>query len=132
MRTECNAFFFNFAHFGKRIHLVAAAIGQYRSGPSVEPMKSAGTMQYIQSGPQVQMVGVAEDDLCVHGFDQFMLMHRFYGTRCSHGHKNRRFNDAMCGLHETGTCLGLAVCCLKREFHFRTKIAKTTVATGSW
>src|SRR5690606_6381666 len=126
MRAERNAFFFDFTYFCQRIHLIAAAIGQYRPRPTIEPMNATRAVQYIQPGTQVEVVSVAQDDLGFYGIDQLMLVHGFYCARGPNRHKYRGFDGSMCGFHETGTRLGLAICRLKGEFHFRTKIAKTT------
>ena len=48
---------------GEAEHLVAAAVGEDRSGPADEAVQPAAPRDQVVAGPQIQMIGVAEQDL---------------------------------------------------------------------
>ena len=55
----------DFAVFGKRENLKAAAVGEQRAFPTVEAVEATGSAEDVETGTQVEMVGVAEYDLGV-------------------------------------------------------------------
>jgi len=93
VRAELDAVRLDFADFGQAENLEAAAIGQDRFVPVHEPMQTAGGGDDFESGPDVQMVRVAEDDLGA-TLDEFARVHGLDGGLGAHGHVNRRFHGA--------------------------------------
>ena len=63
MRSELGAIFGDAPPLGKAEHLIAAAVGQDRPRPSDEAMQAAGARDERVARPQIQVVGIAEDDL---------------------------------------------------------------------
>ena len=63
VRAELDAVLGHLAHRRQAEHLVAAAVGQDRVRPADERVQAAGARDQLVAGPQVQVVGVAEDDL---------------------------------------------------------------------
>ena len=55
----------------QREDLKPARVCQYRTVPGVELMQSASLTEDVKSWPQIEMIGIAEDDLCLHLFTQF-------------------------------------------------------------
>jgi hypothetical protein len=66
VRAEFRAFFMDAAQRGEAEHLIATAVGQDRQIPSHEPVKSAAAGNELVAGPQIKVVGIAEDDLGAH------------------------------------------------------------------
>ena len=66
MRAELTPFLAKLPDARERKHLETARIGKDGTVPAVELMQSARSPQYLKTGPQVQVVGVAEDNLCLH------------------------------------------------------------------
>ena len=48
------------APMGKRENLEAAAVGEQRAFPTVEAVEATGSAEDVETGTQVEMVGVAE------------------------------------------------------------------------
>src|SRR5690606_29795412 len=99
MRLERNAFFPDFAYLGERVNLVAAAVGEQRFIPSVKFMQSPGFLDNVESGTQVEVIGVAQNDLCLDIVSKFGLVDRLHRAGSSHRHKNRGLDIAMVGLN---------------------------------
>ena len=77
-------------------HLIAAAVGQDRTIPTDEPMQAATTRDEIVARAQVQMIGIAQDDL---GADRLEIAVRdaFDGALRADGHERRRLDGAVRG-----------------------------------
>ncbi len=60
-------------------------------------------MKDFGSGTQIQMISVAQNNLSLHVFLQFMLMNRFYGAECTHRHKYRSLNLPVVSGYHPGT-----------------------------
>ena len=109
MALKRDAFFFDLAPVRQRMHLVSAAIRQDRPLPAVELMQSACFLQHLQSGPQVQVVGIAEAYLRLDVVAEFVLVYGFYRGGGADGHEYGGFDRAMVGLDEAGAGGGVGV-----------------------
>ena len=85
-------------------------------------VETACLLQNLRSGTEVQMIGVAQNDLGLYRIDQSLLRNGFYTADRAARHKDRCLYAAMIGLDRSGTCGGAAVCMLKAEFHVAAKI----------
>jgi hypothetical protein len=63
MRTELHAFVGHLAQLRQAHHLEAAAVGQDRTGPAHEAVEPAQLADHLGTGPQVQVIGVGEQDV---------------------------------------------------------------------
>ena len=63
MRAERDAVVVDRAQVAQADHLVAAGVGQDRPVPGHELVQAAEALDALVAGPQVQVVGVAQDDL---------------------------------------------------------------------
>jgi hypothetical protein len=77
----------------EREDLEAARVGEDRPVPAREAMQAAVRFDDLQAGAQVQVEGVAEDDLGAERADLFgqHALHRAIGA---HGHEGGRFHGA--------------------------------------
>ena len=66
MRTEFHAVRFDFADFGEAENLEAAAVGENGLVPVHEFVQPAGGADDVEAGAQIEMIGVAENDLRAH------------------------------------------------------------------
>ena len=69
MRAETHALFVDRAARGKAEHLVAAAVGEDRPSPADEAVQAAAPRDEVVARPQVQVVGIAEQDLRADRFE---------------------------------------------------------------
>ena len=107
MGSERDAFFFDFAAMAQRINLVAATVGQNGFVPAIKAVQTTRLLKNFYARSQVQMVGVAQNDLRANVFFQFPLVHSFYGAGSANGHKYGGFYHAMRRLN--AACSGIAV-----------------------
>ena len=95
--------------FGETEDLKTSAVGQDRQGPIDKLMQAARRFDDLQSGADIQMVGVAEDNLSPH-FQQFTRIERLDAALRPNGHKHGSIDDAMGGREAAkagpGTCIG--------------------------
>ena len=59
---NCDAVLLDLAALRQAEHLVAAAVGEDRPGPADEAVEPAAAGDQLVAGPQIQVIGVAEDD----------------------------------------------------------------------
>jgi len=84
------------AAVGQAEHLVAAAVGQHGSRPADELVEAASPRNQLVAGSQIQVIGIAEDDL---GPDIFEMLSREgldHALRAD-GHEGRGLNDTASG-----------------------------------
>ena len=72
MRAKLDAVRHNFADFCQAENLEPAAVREDGLVPVDESVQPAGGADDVEAGTDVEMVGVAENDLCAH-LDQFTL-----------------------------------------------------------
>ena len=92
------SFFGDFAAVGKGENLKSATIGQNGAVPSVKLMQSAGGTQCIKSRTQIKMIGVAENDLGVDIFSQFVHVDGFHASYCAYRHEDGGRDVAVVGM----------------------------------
>ena len=94
VRAELHALLADLAHRREAEDLVAAAVGQDRMRPADERVQAAGARDQLVAGTQVQVVGVAEDDLGARILDVAVrdALHR--AARADR-HERRRLHDAV-------------------------------------
>ena len=63
MRSKRHTFLVHLPPRGQAEHLIAAAVGQDRLLPADELMEAAETADALGAGPQIEMIGVGENDL---------------------------------------------------------------------
>ena len=64
---------------------------------------------YIESGAEVEVVGVAENDFGINDINQFIGGECFHHSLCADGHENRRGDVTMsCGKRPVRAALSLA------------------------
>ena len=71
VRLELDAVFLDLAQVGQRKSLVAAAIGENRALPVHELVKAPKLANELMTGPEVEVVGVAKNDLGTQFFKIF-------------------------------------------------------------
>ena len=104
MRAELAALFAEFAYAGKREHLKAAAVGEHGAVETVEAVQTAGALQDVEPGTQVEMIGVAENDFGVDVVLEFMQVHPLHAADGADGHEDGRVYVAVVGVYESGSC----------------------------
>ena len=74
--------------------LIAAAVGEEGAIPSDEAVQSPLAGDQVLAGPEVQMIGVAQDDSCA-GLHQMRMGQRLDGALRADRHEDRGLDDAM-------------------------------------
>ncbi len=100
VRLELGTLFADDTPLGEAEDLKAAAVGEDRSRPPDEPVQTAAAGDQLVTGPQEQVIGVAEDDLGVHLL-QVAMQCRLDGSLRPDRHERRRLHDAVRGLEFT-------------------------------
>lgn len=115
MRSKDDTFVRHFAASIEAENLKASTIGQNRFVPLHERMQTTEVAQNVFSGPQIEMVRVAQNNLSAH-FVQFPGGYRFHCTDRSHGHERRSFHDPV-GQSEASPPCKSAATKLSKGFH---------------
>src|SRR5689334_10569244 len=100
MRTELGALLVDLAAFSEAEYLIAAAVGEDRMRPADEPVEAAAPSDQFIARPEVEVIGVAEDDLRA-GFFQIALPHRLDASLRADRHEGWRPHRAMRGAEFT-------------------------------
>ena len=130
MAAEFATFFLQFADACKREYLETARVCQNRAIPCVELMQTACLAQDVQSRAQIQVISIAQNNLCLHLFAQFCEMHTFHATHRSYGHKDGSlYLSVVCG---NQSCAGTAirVVMLYFKFHFSLLFSSSIVKSN--
>jgi len=96
MRAEFHAVLLDFANLGEAENLEAAAVGENGFGPVDELVEITGGGDDVEAGAEMEMVGVAENDLRAH-LEEFARVEGLNAALCADGHEHGRFNDAAGG-----------------------------------
>ena len=83
--------------------------------PAIEPMQATGCLQCLQSGAQVKVIGIAQDDLRLYVFVLLLLRYSLYTTHCTYRHEDRRIDFTMVGGNPSGAGAGYGIGMLKVE-----------------
>ena len=96
VRAEVNAVLLDFPTSGETEDLIAAAVGQDRTRPAHEAVQSTATSDEVVTGPEKEVIGVAEDD---GGADIFEIAqrHRLDRALRADRHEHGRVDRAMRG-----------------------------------
>ena len=105
------------AYLREREHLEAAAVGKYRPVPGLEAVETAGGTQGVQAGAQVQVVGVAQDDLGPDVVHEVAVVHPLDGTDRPDGHEYGSMYVAVIGRQHAGAGVAVRIGGAKRKFH---------------
>src|SRR6266545_2235657 len=93
MRTEFDSVLLDLADFRQAEDLESAAIGENRRGPVDEPVQPARGADDVETGADVEVIGVAEDDLRAH-LAQLARVNRLDAALRADGHVQRGVHDA--------------------------------------
>ena len=118
MTTELAALLGELADAGERENLKASGVRQYRTVPGIKLVQSACLAQDIQSGAQIEVVGIAQNDLRLHLLAEFGEMYTLHTANRTDGHEDRCLYLAVVGGNYTGTGLTGIVAMLYFKFHF--------------
>ena len=97
VRTKHTSFLCQFSDTCQRKHLKTAAISKDRALPSVETVQTACRFEHLQTWPEIQMIGVTEDNLCLDLFAKFAEMNSLYRPASAYWHKDWRFDLSVVG-----------------------------------
>lgn len=94
MGTKSYAFFGDLAQFIQAENLKATGIGKDGARPGHEAVEATELADGCDSGPQIQVIGVAEQNLNAELFED-ILGNGFDRCRGADGHKDGSFNFAV-------------------------------------
>src|SRR5436190_16817415 len=94
MRTELSALLVDLAPRREAEQLIPAAVGEDGALPADETVQTAAARDQLVAGAQVQVIGVAEDDLRA-GLFEVALAHRLDASLRADRHERRRLHDAV-------------------------------------
>ena len=91
VRAEVDALVGDFAQLSQAVDLEAAGVGEHGARPADEAVQAAHAADGFVARAEVEMVGVAEDDLCAEGFER-VLRNGFDRACGADGHEDRGFD----------------------------------------
>ena len=98
--------------------LKTARVREDGAVPRHELMEASEFADQLMTGPQEQMIGVGENDPRVEFIGQVALRDALYSCLSAHGHENRGFDGAMCGVKQTGAGVRDGALCLNFKSHY--------------
>ena len=112
----------------------ASAVGEHGSRKAIKLVQPTRCFEYFQSGTQIEVVGIAQDDLRFHLVQNFMGVYAFHCAQRADRHKYRRLNLPMIGGDQSGTCLAACVVVLqfKKATFFAPSGTKGKVILRHW
>ena len=125
VRAKLGPLLRNLATVTQRIDLIAPAIGEQWPVPSVELVQPSGLFEDVQPWTQIQVIGVAQNDLGLGVVLQGLLGHAFDRTSGPHRHENGGLDGAVIGLQGSGTGRRMRVGVVEGKLHARQKCHKT-------
>ena len=117
VRLEFDAFFADFAAVFEAVYLKSAAVGQHGAVPGRKSVQPASLLQHFGSGAQVEVVGVAQDDVGLDVVGEQVGPDGFDGALGSDGHKNRGRNRPVGGVEQPAARRRMGVFCVDFKLH---------------
>ena len=99
--------------------------------PAHEAVQTAEAADHLLAGPQVEVVGVAEDDLRADG-GEVLRRQRLDRAERPHGHEHGRFHRAVRGVHDAGAGAGPAAAMGDVEVEHRLVFSVWCLVFGLW
>ena len=109
MGSEAAPFRSQFPDGGQGEDLETAAVREDGTVPMLELMQAACLAEGVQTGTEVQMVRVAQDDLRLHILFQVLMIDAFDGAHRAHRHEYGGVDFAMVGRNHARPGGGLGV-----------------------
>ena len=110
MRLKLDALLAQLAERVQAEDLKPSAVSQYRALPGHEPVQAAELIYGRMSGPQIQVIGVGEDDRRP-GFFEHLLRQRLDCALSADGHEGRSIKRAVRGNDSAGSRPRSVVAC---------------------
>ena len=101
MRREGAPLFCDLAPLRQRKHLEPAAVGEYGTVPAGETVQAARLAQGLQTRPQIQVVGIAQDYLGPHILLQIFMINALDAAHGADRHKDGGLYAAVVGGQHT-------------------------------
>ena len=108
MGTELDALLAHLVQLVQAHDLEASGIGEDRPIPAHEPVEPAKGTHGFDTGAQVEVVGVSEQDIAARR-PEFVGRERLDRSHGTDGHEGRRRDFTVCGREPSGTCRGSRV-----------------------
>ena len=112
-----------FADGAQGEHLESPAVREDGTVPGLEFVQAAGRFQRVQAGTQVEVVGVAQDDLRADVLFEVAVIDALDGADGSDGHEDGSMDLAMVRFDDARTGGGMRIGRCLRKFHL-SKIVK--------
>jgi len=106
MRSEADALIGNFAQLREAVDLESTGVSQHGARPTDEAMQSTHAANRVVSRTKIEMISVAENDLCAECFNN-VLGHGLYAARSSHRHEYWRLHGLVRQMHLRAPSAGL-------------------------
>ena len=99
MRLKANTLFFDAGESGETEDLEAAAVSEHGAGPVHEAVQSAEIADDAGSRPQIEMVGVGQNDAGAE-LEKILLRQRLDGRLSAHRHEHWCLHGAVGGVEQ--------------------------------
>ena len=105
MGAEAHAFVSDFAELGEAVNLEAAGVSEHGARPADEAMQAAHAADGFVTGAQVEVIGVAENDLGAERFNH-VLRYGFDAAGRADRHEDRSFHHLVRQVHLRAAAAG--------------------------
>ena len=109
VRAETNAFVRDLAQLGEAVDLESAGVGEHGARPADEAMKAAHAADGFVAGAEIEVVGVAENDLRAERLKD-VLRNGFHAAGGADGHEDRSFDGLMRQIDLRAAAAGFGLC----------------------
>src|SRR5574344_862255 len=103
MAGELYSFLGHLAYVGQGEDLISSGVGEYGACPSLEAVQTACLVQDLGARTEVEMVGVAKDNLRLDIVLKVAPLYALHGAHCADGHEDGREDVAVVGMNDPGT-----------------------------
>ena len=101
MAAKLTTLFLQLADARQREHLETTRVRQDGAVPRVELVQSASLAQDIESWAQIQVVGVAQNDLCLHLLAELSEVYTLHTAHRTHRHEDGRLDGSVVCLYQS-------------------------------
>ena len=117
VRLEFHPLFADFASVFEAVYLKSAAVGEHGAGPGAECVQAAGLFENVGSGAQVEVVGIAQNDVRSGIGSEQVGANPFDGALGSYGHEYGGRNRPVGGVKQSAPRRRMGVFCLDFKLH---------------
>ena len=112
MRTELATFLSQLTDTGERENLETTTVGEDRTLPAIESMQAACCLHDLKSWTEVEVIGIAQDNLSLHLVAKLVEVDSLHRTYGSHRHEDWSLDLSVVGGDDASAGIACLICYL--------------------